>query len=270
MLSSEEQSTKKWTNFLLLALFLQIAAWSYEAYFNSTAINSVIFLNLNLSDKFASLFDKFSSLVLLLSFGLFLITRVASFLLVPVAYGLALPICTMILHSSFAYELALLTGAARFGLPLVLYLFYKNQEKGWGIDKRFLIRFFICLTFVGHGIEALMEHPKFIDFLIEGFALLFGYELSEAYAVHLLTLIGAADIVFSISGLIKPRVSVYLFMTAWGFITAVCRLMYFQWDGIFPMLLRSAHWALPAFVVYMILQQRKVSEPWKVWKAVKG
>ena len=270
MLSTDSKTVRSMANFLLFALFLQVSAWSYEAYYNSTPLNSVLFLNLNFSDTFAGVFDKFSALLLVLSFGLFLITRAASLLLIPALYALALPLSTMILHSSFAYEYALLAGAARFGLPLVLYLHFRSPEKDWNVNKRFLIRLFVGLTFIGHGIEALMEHPKFIDFLIEGFAVIFGHELSEASAIHMLTLIGAADIVFAISGLLKPRVTVYCWMASWGLITAVCRLMYFQWDGVFPMLLRSSHWALPAAAVWAILEQRKVSEPWKVWKKVKG
>lgn len=269
MLSAENKSTKLWSNFLLFALFLQISAWAYEAFFNETSLNSVLFLMLDQSDSFSRLFDKISSVMLLLSFALFLITRIASFLLVPVFYAIALPICTMLLHSSFAYEFALLTHGARIGLPLVLYMFFRGEQE-WSFDKRFMIRFMVTLTFVGHGIEALMEHPKFIDFLIEGFALMFGYELSEYGAIQLLALIGAADIVLAISGLIKPRVWIYLWMASWGVITSLCRLMYFEWDGIFPMLLRSAHWALPVVAMLAILEKRKISQPWKVWKEVKG
>ena len=269
MLAEESKATRMWSHFLLIALFLQISAWAYEAYFNSTSINSVIFLILNFSDTIAGQFDKASAIFLLLSFTLFLFTRKASLLLIPVLYAIALPICTMLLHSSFAYEYALMTNASRIGLPLVLYLFYKGDET-WGIDKRLLIRVMVAFTFIGHGIEALMEHPKFIDFLIEGFAIMFGYELTEGSAIQLLSLIGAADIVLAVSGTIKPRAWIYSWMATWGLLTAVCRLMYFNWDGVFPMLLRSSHVALPAFVVWAILEKRKVNEPWKVWKTVKG
>lgn len=269
MPSRENKSTKFWSHFLLFALFLQISAWSFDAYFNSSSLNSVIFLLLDQSDSFSVVFDQISAVFLLLSFVLFLITRIASFLLVPVLYAIAMPVCTMLLHSSFAYEYALLTHASRIGLPLILYLFYRG-EKVWSFDKRFLIRLMVGLTFIGHGIEALMEHPKFIDFLIEGFSMLFGYDLSEGAAIQLLTLIGATDIVLAISGLLKPRVWIYSWMAAWGFVTAVCRVMYFEWEGVFPMLVRSAHWALPAIAVWAILEKRKVSHPWKVWKTVKG
>ncbi|MFT6069787.1 MAG: hypothetical protein ACJAT2_001700 [Bacteriovoracaceae bacterium] len=269
MLSTEGTNDKKWGNFLLLALFLQISAWSYEAYFNSTVINSVFFLNLNLSDSFATAFDMVSSFVLLGSFALFMVTKRASLLLIPTLYALALPICQIILHSSFAYEYALLSNGARIGLPLVLYLFYKGEQV-WSIEKRFIIRFAIAMTFIGHGIEALIEHPKFIDFLIESSAIFLGYDLTEGTAIQILALIGAADIVFAISGLIKPRAWIYTWMATWGLVTAVCRLVYFQWDGVFPMLLRSAHWALPALVVWTILEKRKATQPWKVWSSVKG
>lgn len=269
MLNAENLSTKKWSNFLLFALFLQISAWAYDAYFNSTSLNSVVFLLLDQSDFFARIVDKVSAVVLLLSFAMFLITRIASFLLIPVFYGIALPVCTMLLHSSFAYEYALLAGAARIALPLVLYLFYRGSEE-WTFEKRFLIRLGISLTFVGHGIEALELHPKFLDFLIEGFSLMFGYELSEGKAIQMLYFIGAMDVVLGISGLIKPRVWIYSWMATWGAVTAICRVMYFQWDGIFPMLLRSSHWALPLFAAWAIYEKKKISEPWKVWKTVKN
>ena len=264
MLSTEGTENKKWGQFLLVALFFQICSWSYEAYFNSTVINSVFFLNFNLSDQFATSFDMASSIFLLASFGLFLITKRASFLLVPTFYALALPICQTILHGSFAYEYSLLSHGARIGLPLVLYLFYKGEQV-WSIEKRFIIRLAISMTFIGHGIEALKEHPKFIDFLIESSSLFLGYELTEGSAIQLLALIGAADIVLAVSGLIKPKVWIFTWMAAWGFITAVCRVVYFQWDGVFPMLLRSAHWALPVIIVWTILEKRKANKPWKVW-----
>lgn len=268
MLSAEDKSSKLWANFLLFALFLQVSAWAYEGFFNGTSLNSVLFLLLDQSDTVAILFDKISAVVLLLSFTMFLLTRIATFLLVPLFYAIALPICTMLLHSSFAYEYALLTHSARIGLPLVLYMFYRGEQV-WSIEKRFIIRFMLTLTFVGHGIEALMEHPKFIDFLIEGFSLMLGYELTESTAIQLLALIGAADIVLAISGLIKPRAWIYAWMAGWGLVTSLCRVMYFEWDGIFPMLLRSAHWALPAIALLAILEKRKATEPWKVWKTIK-
>lgn len=269
MLSTEGTDHKKWGHFLLLALFLQISAWSYEAYFNSTVLNSVFFLNFNLSDSFATSFDTASAFILMGSFALFIITKRAALLLIPTLYAVALPVCVTILHGSFAYEYSLLSHGARMGLPLALYLFYKGDQV-WSIEKRFIIRFAISMTFVGHGIEALMEHPKFIDFLIESSSLFLGFELTEGSAIQILALIGAADIVFAISGLIKPRAWIYTWMATWGLITAVCRVTYFQWDGVFPMLLRSAHWALPAIVVWTILEKRKASEPWKVWSSVKG
>jgi hypothetical protein len=269
MLSAEGTDHKKWGHFLLLALFFQVCAWAYEAYFNTTSINSILFLNLNLSDSFATYFDKISAFVLLGSFLAFLITKRATLLLIPTLYAIALPVCQTILHSSFAYEYSLLSNGARIGLPLALYLFYKG-EQSWTFEKRFIIRVAIAMTFLGHGIEALMEHPKFIDFLIESSAIFFGYDLTEGSAIQMLALIGAADIVFAISGLIKPRVWIFTWMAAWGMVTAICRVVYFQWDGVFPMLLRSAHWALPVIVLLMILEKRKATEPWKVWSTVKG
>ena len=256
MLSGETSGSRSWGNLLIFALFLQVSAWAYEGYFNSTPLNSILFLNFDLADSTASLIDNISAIVSLSSFFLFLFTKKANILLVPLAYAIALPICTMVLHSSFACELALLTHGARIGLPLVLFLYYRG-EQNWTIDKRFLIRFTVGLTFVGHGIECLMEHPKFTDFLIEGFGMGFGMELTEETAIQILILIGAVDIVLGITGLIKPRVWIYSWMAFWGLLTAAARVMYFQWDGIFPMLLRSAHWALPTIAVLMILEKKK-------------
>lgn len=222
----------------------------------STSINSVLFLILDFNDPFAILFDQIGGGAVLVSFITFLITRRAWLLLIPTLYALALPICTTFLHSTFAYEYGLFTNAARIGLPLVLYLFYSRKAK-WSLKIGLIMRFTLALTFVGHGIEALKSHPKFIDFLIKGADFTLGFSLTEERAIQLLLFIGSFDIILGIGGLLRPRVWIFSCMAFWGVVTALVRFMYFEWNGVFPMLLRSAHWALPVVVIWMILENKK-------------
>ena len=74
-----------------------------------------------------------------------------------------------ILGGSFASDLTIAAHMVRFSWPL-LFALVIQADPSWESLKRkdvsFFFRLFISTTFFVHGVEALMMHPKFIDFII--------------------------------------------------------------------------------------------------------
>ena len=102
------------------------------------------------------------------------------------------------------------------------------------------------MTFIGHGIEALVGHGQFVDFLLylaEGPNL----SLSENIATKLLVFIGSLDILFAFLVWTRWKKQALLFMCLWGALTSLMRVYYYDslLVGGLECLWRLPHWIIP-------------------------
>ncbi len=107
-----------------------------------------------------------------------------------------------------------------------------------------ILRIGIAGTFMGHGTFALQGEPGWVEWFSN-----FGIS-DPALAVKLLFLIGLFDWLLAVLVLIKPFKSALLWMTLWGLWTAVLRPI--VGEPIWEMIERSANWAAPLALYYLI------------------
>jgi hypothetical protein len=128
--------------------------------------------------------------------------------------------------------LALPAQAARYGIALAI------AQPRLAVP---ILRIATSLTFVGHGFEAIGQHPKFIAY-IQHTGGLVGVSVSDAITASLLRLIGAVDLLVAVLLFIPlPRRSAAGYMSVWGCITALARTVYAGPAGIPDTLVRAAN-----------------------------
>jgi hypothetical protein len=110
-------------------------------------------------------------------------------------------------------------------------------------------------TFLCHGIEALLAHSQFIDYIITGGQRL-GIEFAESSARAMLFVIGVVDVAVAAAILLPKRLrAVAAWMAAWGLTTAVMRTVYLGWGAWPETLIRVTNGAVP--LTLLLLWGRK-------------
>ncbi len=134
------------------------------------------------------------------------------------------------------------TQAMRIAAPLVLWLASSGR---YTRVVELLARWAVALTFVGHGIEALVHFHEFCDMLLIA-ARKWGFDLRQSAAEHALTVIGIIDVALAVLIVATRRPWVAGYMAFWGLVTAVSRVVvkgtFYGWDGTAT---RLVHFALP-------------------------
>ncbi len=88
-----------------------------------------------------------------------------------------------------------------------------------------LLRVAAAATFVGHGLKALWLKGEFLDFLFVASHRLLGTDLSQATAERLLHAIGIVDLAVASLILVRRWPAVAAWMTLWGTVTALARIV---------------------------------------------
>jgi hypothetical protein len=128
--------------------------------------------------------------------------------------------------------LALPSQAARFGVAIAI------ARPRFAIP---ILRVAASLTFLGHGIEAIGLHPKFVAYIQHAGGLV-GWPVTAETTAALLRLIGTLDLVVATAILLRaPRRAAAGYMTVWGTITALARTVYAGPAGIPDTLVRAAN-----------------------------
>lgn len=154
-------------------------------------------------------------------------------------------------------ELAIPAQATRW-LPcfaLWILLVYQSKIQPSILSKvKYLLIIAASLTFATHGYEAFMEHPKFKDLLYGAFEVI-SVSPSETVAVILLKLIGIMDIFLATAVIFYHSrwKWLLLWMSAWGFLTAISRPIAFGEVGIDDAFLRIGNGAIP-LIVYLLIR----------------
>lgn len=105
-----------------------------------------------------------------------------------------------------------------------------------------LLRGALAVTFLIHGLEALNQHPRFVDYLLVASDKLLGYDLAEPVARRMLTVIGLMDVTLAALVLLARKWRlVLLWMVFWGVVTACSRIVFGGWDKGFMALERAAN-----------------------------
>jgi hypothetical protein len=142
----------------------------------------------------------------------------------------------------------------RLATPLAaIHLFQFRTGTRAGVVR--LMRFAIAATFAAHGIKALLADPQFVDFLLVFFRHAGLGAVAQDTAVLVLHVIGTIDVLLAAHLLaFKPERNrmVLVWMAVWGAVTACARITYGGMGNWHEVLIRSAHFAMPATLLWLI------------------
>lgn len=116
-----------------------------------------------------------------------------------------------------------------------------------------VLRIAVAGEFIGHGVFALQGKKAWLDWFTT-----FGISDVEL-ATNLLLLIGIIDIILAILILIKPIRAALLWMTFWGFWTALIRPI--VGEPIWDFVERWANWGAPLALLLLI----GLPKNWRGW-----
>jgi hypothetical protein len=138
-------------------------------------------------------------------------------------------------------ELVLLGSGARILVPLALAFAASRPAV-----SRTLLRAGVAAAFAGHGVEALLGKPEFVDLLLAASRKLAGLRVPETAARELLAGIGLADLLVAAAVLAPVRLrAVAAWAAVWGLLTALSRVVHLGGPGIPEALLRAVHAGAP-------------------------
>lgn len=166
-------------------------------------------------------------------------------------------IFSTVMGGKFARELIIMAHAARFTWPVCAWFLVSRKIpfkfKGTSL---LVLRLSLASTFIAHGIEALMKHPKFIDLVIVASHRILNFRLSESLAQSSLVLIGLVDLLLAALVLFKRSKPILYYMSFWGLVTASSRIVYGGWLGVPDMMIRCAHWGVPIILISEHLRKK--------------
>ncbi len=147
--------------------------------------------------------------------------------------------------------------ALQIGTPISLILLQKKQKASTAWMSLILVA--SGLTFIGHGFYAAGVHPVPLNYQTMTMKLL---GLEQGRALLVLLIAGWLDIIVALALIFRPlRIPALLYMTIWGGLTALARLLSHAGFGqprygldpwFAETLVRTPHWALPLLAVFYL------------------
>ncbi|HEX2185143.1 MAG TPA: hypothetical protein VHN78_06530, partial [Chloroflexota bacterium] len=105
-----------------------------------------------------------------------------------------------------------------------------------------LFRLALCSEFVGHGAFGVLTKPAWVPYFTP-----FGFP--EAWAWHLMPVVGTIDITLGVLVLLAPTRAALLYMGCWGFFTALLRPL--AGEGGWEFLERAYNFGVPWLMLWM-------------------
>jgi len=125
------------------------------------------------------------------------------------------------------------------------------------VTVEWLLRIGISITFATHGLECVLLHPIFTDYIISLSQMQWEQHTAEVF----LRIIGIVDIVAALGILLPFLSNVFVVWTfLWGFATAFLRFWEYGVSNIGEFLIRSPHFLAPILLWYLwnnVLFKRK-------------
>lgn len=117
---------------------------------------------------------------------------------------------------------------------------------------QWILRIAVAGEFLGHGVFALQGRQAWVEWFS-----IFGISNVQT-ATTLLWFIGLSDIILAILILVKPIRLALLWMTFWGFWTALMRPI--AGDSIFEFVERWANWGAPLALLLLVGWPKTIKE----------
>ena len=153
-------------------------------------------------------------------------------------------------------ELALGELAVRFVTPIAMLFYLRGFERSsrrMTTVATWLLIAATATTFGVHGYKALKLFGPFTDLILLSDNRVFQFELEQATAESILTMIGWADIAIAALLILTRWRLVAAYMLIWGIITAASRMTAFGSMAWAETLIRSTNWGSP-LILLLIFQ----------------
>ena len=115
-----------------------------------------------------------------------------------------------------------------------------RQTPEWSLH--WLFRLALCAEFVGHGAFGILTKQAWVPYFT-----LFGFP--EAWAWHLMPVVGSVDITLGVLALVAPTRAALLYMTCWGLFTASLRPL--AGEGGWEWLERTYNFGVPFLMLWV-------------------
>lgn len=244
-----------------IAVALQCIALWRITFLDGTSIGTTLFMTLRWEEANSLLVDHSLAWVVLAA-GLSALWRPTKVAAVIVSSWFAMvALLTAVQGGSFGAAYAPVAHATRYGLPLLMFL---TAMTGLDPEQRrakieFVARWVAALTFIAHGIEALLANPRFIDYVITAFRRI-DIEVSESTTRILLRIIGVQDLALAAMLLLKRWRWVAGYMAFWGALTAGSRMVHMGLPKWPATLVRTANAAVP-LVLWLLWAKAAPTQP---------
>ena len=157
-------------------------------------------------------------------------------------------------------DVILFEHAIRWVAPLALFVWLRpdgRTRRDMDAMYVFLLRLGVALTFAGHGVAALLSHPRFLDLLFAAHLRFFGEPLAQAAAETTLHAIGIVDLALAVAIVAVRSRAVAAWMAFWGLVTALSRVVHSGMDHWPEAALRALHCGAPLALVSAFALPRK-------------
>lgn len=137
--------------------------------------------------------------------------------------------------------------ALRWATPLAFSLWLLSPERrSWQRTASMIfLRIAVAAVFATHGLEALLRHPGFEDFLIGTLDNWLGISLTEEQILPVLIAIGVVDLGVAAAVLLRSWAWLFAWLALWGLVTALARLTTFGTIAWAELFLRFPHFCVP-------------------------
>ncbi|MCF7973537.1 MAG: hypothetical protein K9N55_06960 [Phycisphaerae bacterium] len=241
---------------MLLALTWTLTCLAYAWRFNRFSCKTFSFLweENGQSDVFAGRIETIMIALLLLSAGCIWIKKMRWFALAGAVVMISEAVSETCMPSAKYPGLYWAEWSLRYATVPAAILLFQSWEKARVWSCR-IMRVAIAITFLAHGVKALLGDPQFIDYLLVFFRRIGAGSLGEPQALTLLNMIGTVDLLLAAHLLfvkLERNQMVLAWMAAWGAVTALARVTYGGWSSWHEVLIRTSHFVVPVVLLLLV------------------
>ncbi len=213
---------------VLVCVMLMGAARTLQL--NGSSVSSVLWHDFMWSEAAFTGVDAAASYILYATALLALVLprgRLLAYAMLPsVVWLILVPLAKVRAGGDFGYMLAPFAQGNRplALMALAVVALGPRAHTVWAVR---LLKWGVVAVFASHGIEALFQNPRFIDYLIVSSHRLLSLPVQESTARILVYGIGAVDVLTAGLVLKGPNRAALGWAAVWGLLTAAMRLVYF-------------------------------------------
>lgn len=238
-----------WLMRIAIVMHLCGIAWIIAAS-GGTAIGNIAFMEWDCDPQKVALIEKIV-IAFFLAIGLTLLIRPTAIASLAIGCAVTLEVVAQYRFGGSPFiSWVYWTSSLRYLLPFAFAIFIAlPRDARWNRFRypasAWIMRVGVAIVFISHGLQALYEHPRFIDLIIGSANRWIGYRPSQWQAVQALKVIGVVDVIVGILLMFGRWRWLLMEMATWGLVTALSRVTANGPLSGYEVLLRASHFLVP-------------------------